>query len=631
MDACSLLSSTAMSDSGFHREMLDAMIRNCAPQKNTVVDVLSKEKANDNEAVEKQWAALRNRKKPLSFDEFERTVKGLKKAGQNINLKDVSSQKFQTPFASHAFIDAIQQGKQDAEKLKQQLQELRDAAKKEQGYLSKAFNLFSKEKPLNEILDNVASFEKYCRRHRITFDEVENQLKPGAKHNTMLEKVKDFRFLVAAGAGVAVGMAGVSAGAALPLLAAVPGLFFGALPYIAVPFICLNIFRAFSQKSILEEAGTFGRFAGTMTAGFLISLGVTSLMSGMLTPVDVAGMDSMAKTATELAGEAGQSFSPAQYIMHGIVGSAAFASLYRATQKTRDKVSETGGKLSQFFNEKVFDTKAFGVIRKAAINKYTTPVISKAGKGADKAAGMMDKFFNNYMNYLGIPAIFIMLSGTVATGGLAGMAAYGGYYLTVMAGMGAAALGLGAASYAYGCRKKQFKSMFKTVATAFSISSSAATMPVTKESLKEIGVSEKTRNSVVPLGANFNMMGTALYLGTTAACASVMFGAPLGVVATMGVLGTVLATAFGAPGAPSSNLILLDPVLHKLGLQPAQVQKMYSIVMPVDRIFDMAQTSLNVWGDMIVAIGKDKREKKNKAKLAKQKTAQPAKQMKMSL
>tara|TARA_R110002124_G_scaffold31474_2_gene106551 strand:+ start:586 stop:2505 length:1920 start_codon:yes stop_codon:yes gene_type:complete len=610
MSVCSLLSSTVFKPAAFNGEVLDALSGQKRAQRATVLEALDAAEGpvplNYTE-MKNRWADFRERQKTaLSFDDVQKTMWALDENGQTPNLQSISSKKYESPLSQLEFYEAVQKGVTDAEKLKQQLQKLRDEAKQERGYLQKAFSIFSKEKPLDEVLGDVADFEMYCRRNHIKFDTVDKQLKKGARHNTACEKIKEFRFLAAATGGLALGAAGVNAATALPFLAAVPGLFFGALPYVAVPFICLNIYKAFSQKSIVEEAGTFGRFAGTMTAGFLISLGVTTMMSGMLNPVDIAGVDALAPSASEAAAAGEKSFSPAQYILHGIVGSAAFASIYRSAKSGKDKLMNGDGKLSKLFNG----------AHDLVINRYTRPAINATGNVANKAANGMDKFFGHYMNYLGIPAIFTMMSSTFAAGGIGQLAGYAGYYLTVFTGFGAAAVALGAASYLYGCRKQQLKSMFKTVATAFSISSSAATMPVTKESLKEIGVSEKTRNSVVPLGANFNMMGTALYLGTTAACASVMFGIPLGVMGTVAVLGTVLATAFGAPGAPSSNLILLDPVLNKLGMMPAQIQKMYSIVLPVDRIFDMCQTSLNVWGDMIVAIGKDKREKKKQAAIA---------------
>jgi Na+/H+-dicarboxylate symporter len=286
----------------------------------------------------------------------------------------------------------------------------------------------------------------------------------------------------------------------------------------------------------------------------------------------------------------------------------AFASVYKAAKLQVNTgytaVQKTGNKLRDAFNS----------VSHAMLNRVTAPAVVAVGKTAEKGADVMDKVFSTGMNIVGIPAIVALLSHSLATSGLSGLASYGGYYATVFAGMAVGAAGLLGAAYAYGLRGQKLKPLLKTSTTAFSVSSSLATMPTTKQGLKEMGVSARTRNSVVPLGANFNMLGTSLYLGTTAACANVIFGGDLSLAQYLGIATTVVATAFGIPGMPASNISLLAPVLGQTGLSGAAIQKMYEMVLPGDRILDMAQTSLNVTGDMIVALDKDRALKKDRAK-----------------
>ncbi|MFP4154463.1 MAG: dicarboxylate/amino acid:cation symporter, partial [Halothiobacillaceae bacterium] len=57
-----------------------------------------------------------------------------------------------------------------------------------------------------------------------------------------------------------------------------------------------------------------------------------------------------------------------------------------------------------------------------------------------------------------------------------------------------------------------FAAIWPAVLVAFSTSSSAATLPITLETLRErVGVSKETSSFVLPLGATINMDGTALY------------------------------------------------------------------------------------------------------------------------
>ncbi len=447
---------------------------------------------------------------------------------------------------------------------------------------------------------------------------------PALSRKKYWQHLVDYKFLAAAAAGGVLGLAGINAAAA-PLLAAFPGLFFQGLPYLAVPFIGLNIFKAFSSKGLMQEAGTFARFGAIMLVGFGISMGMTAALSGLLPSAAVL----TGGTAAVSAGAAGFT----QYILHSIVGCAAFAALYKAAkhrlspepQTAPEKKPGLKGTLSQAWNK-----AAAGIL-----NKYTAPPIIAAGKIAHHAAHGMDYIFQKYMTWVGTPAVFAVMSKTVATTGLAGLAAFGGYYAVVASAFAAAAVTLTTATALYQIRKKNpateqqkkasrrarrhklkkaFQGTAKVTATALGTSSSLATMPVTKQGLKEMGVSEKTRNSVVPLGANFNMMGTSLYLGTTAGCANIIFGNEMSLTQHFNIMATSVTMAFGAPGMPASNITLLAPVMAQTGLPPSSIEKMYAMVIPGDRLLDMGQTALNVWGDMVVALGKDHRQKKARAK-----------------
>ncbi|MBI1216503.1 MAG: cation:dicarboxylase symporter family transporter [Alphaproteobacteria bacterium] len=567
-----------------------------------IIEKVVRQHPGDN--ADERWQNVKKSRKTLTVEELAEILREMEQNGYAANAEKAADKKRKSPLNEQAFYDALAKNIEDAEKLKAQLEKLREESKKEKGYLSTAFNLFADKKPVEKALSSVSEFEKYCHKNGITYDEVGRQLVAGEKPRTAFDRIKDFRFLIAAGAGGLLGLGGISLAGAVPALGMVTGAFFGGLPYLALPFITLSIFKAFSEKSLLKEAGTLGRFGAVMAAGFTISLGITAAMSGILPVIDPATVGMAAKgVATTVAGHV--PFSPSQLILQGIAAGAAFGSVYRyAKQRIANGFAKTADAGKNVL------AKAFNKAADVLVNKHTAPVINAIGKAADKAASGMDKLFGHYMNFIGIPAVAILMSGALAGGGVAALAAYGGYYATVFTGMAVTSVALGALGYfRYGLRKKEFGSLAKIAGTALGTSSSAATMPVTKQNLKEIGVPDHITNSVVPLGANFNMLGTSLYLGATAAAALVMFGfAPTLPVLAMVGLTTVL-TAFGAPGMPSSNIILLDPVLQKTGLSPAQSHKIYEMVLPFDRILDMSQTALNVMGDAMVALDVWRKEK----------------------
>jgi Na+/H+-dicarboxylate symporter len=132
---------------------------------------------------------------------------------------------------------------------------------------------------------------------------------------------------------------------------------------------------------------------------------------------------------------------------------------------------------------------------------------------------------------------------------------------------------------------------------AFSTASSAATLPVSLKVVQEKGgVSKDSAGFVLPLGATVSMDGTAAYLTI-----AVLYIANLaGVVMTIGdqlVLGlTVVALSVGVAALPSASLVMMVVILNQIGLPVEYL----AIIVAVDRILDMARTSLNVTSDLVV-------------------------------
>jgi Na+/H+-dicarboxylate symporter len=142
---------------------------------------------------------------------------------------------------------------------------------------------------------------------------------------------------------------------------------------------------------------------------------------------------------------------------------------------------------------------------------------------------------------------------------------------------------------------------------AFSTSSTAATLPVTMDCVRDnLGVDEEIGSFVLPVGATINMDGTALYQ-TVAVIFMAQFhmiDLSLGQQATIILMATL--GSIGAASVPSAGMIMLIPILESVGLNPAWI----AIIFPVDRIIDMVRTVLNLTGDAsvstIIALSEDK-------------------------
>lgn len=143
-----------------------------------------------------------------------------------------------------------------------------------------------------------------------------------------------------------------------------------------------------------------------------------------------------------------------------------------------------------------------------------------------------------------------------------------------------------------------FKRISPAQFLAFSTSSSAATLPVTLECVRDrIGVSKEVTSFVLPIGATVNMDGTSLYQAIAAIFLAQIHMIDLSLGAQMEIMLLALLASIGSAAVPSAGLVMLMIVLSSVGLNPEWVVFIFA----VDRILDMCRTVVNVTGDATVA------------------------------
>ncbi len=155
---------------------------------------------------------------------------------------------------------------------------------------------------------------------------------------------------------------------------------------------------------------------------------------------------------------------------------------------------------------------------------------------------------------------------------------------------------------------QHFNAMRTPLITAFSTSSSSATLPLTIYAVENnSGVSKRISSFVLPLGATINMDGTALYECVAAMFIAQAYGIELSVVSQIIVVITALLASIGAAGIPMAGLVMITIVLTAVGLPLEGV----GLILAVDRILDMFRTTVNVWSDTCgaVIIAKTEKEK----------------------
>ena len=160
---------------------------------------------------------------------------------------------------------------------------------------------------------------------------------------------------------------------------------------------------------------------------------------------------------------------------------------------------------------------------------------------------------------------------------------------------------------------KFFKGAFAAMMFAFTSTSSAATLPVSKECAHELGAEDDIAAFVLPLGSTINMDGTAIYQ----CVATVFLATCAGMHLTIGQMVTIVVTAtlasIGTAGVSGAGMIMLAMVLTAMGIDVNLIMIIYG----VDRLFDMGRTCLNVTGDISGTLCVSAWERKKAAKAGK--------------
>ena len=144
-----------------------------------------------------------------------------------------------------------------------------------------------------------------------------------------------------------------------------------------------------------------------------------------------------------------------------------------------------------------------------------------------------------------------------------------------------------------------FRAMMPALLTAFSTSSSSATLPITIDCVENrAGVSNRVSGFTLPLGATVNMDGTALYECVAAMFIAQAYGLSLDLTTQFTIVLIALLTSIGVAGIPSASLVAITIILSAIGLPVEAV----GMILVVDRVLDMCRTAVNVFSDSVAAV-----------------------------
>lgn len=160
---------------------------------------------------------------------------------------------------------------------------------------------------------------------------------------------------------------------------------------------------------------------------------------------------------------------------------------------------------------------------------------------------------------------------------------------------------------------KFLRGMMPAMTTAFTTSSSNATLPLTIQCSNDLGADPSVSSFVLPLGATINMDGTAIYMGVNCFFIAACYGVNLTIPQLISVVLTAVLASIGTAGVSGAGMIMLAMVLTSVNLPVEGI----ALIAGIDRLFDMGRTTLNITGDATAALAVSQWDRAAKAKRAK--------------
>jgi DAACS family dicarboxylate/amino acid:cation (Na+ or H+) symporter len=242
----------------------------------------------------------------------------------------------------------------------------------------------------------------------------------------------------------------------------------------------------------------------------------------------------------------------------------------------------------------------FALIVGIAITLMPAPVSAPFVALMDSVFMITTKIIDMIMKFAPI-AVACLLFNNIAQFGIDLLQSLAWFVITVLLGLGLHFFGVYSLSVWFLSKINPlefFKRVRTVIVTAFSTSSSNATLPTAlRVSEENLGVPKEINSFVLTVGATANQNGTALYEGVTVLFLAQLAGVDLTIGVQLMVVYLAILGGIGTAGVPSGSIPFIIGILVMIGIDPALI----AIILGVDRILDMCRTTLNVVGDITAA------------------------------
>ncbi len=416
-------------------------------------------------------------------------------------------------------------------------------------------------------------------------------------------------------------------------------IFINVLKLIALPLVFLSIVLGVSSLSDIARLGRIGgKTLGAYLVTTIFAVGIGLLLVNLIKPGKIASEEQLqtnriayelwVKSKDDMDFREGDDMRLSEDEKYAHLKEKAMAENAKNEEKTGAKIA---GKEKDIENQKnagpldavvdIVPNNFFGAFVKSAMLKIIFIAIffgiclaliepKKSAPVISVVDGLNDTFImmvNVIMK--GAPFfVFALLAGKMSSMAettdqlIEIFETLGWYSLTVILGLGIMIFLVYPFLATFFIKKMSYKKFFKGIrnaqVTAFSTSSSAATLPVTIDCVNNgLGVSKRISDFVLPIGATVNMDGTSLYQAVAVIFLAQYHMVDLDFATQITIVATATLASIGSAAVPSAGLIMLIMILNSVGLN----ENWIAIIFGVDRILDMCRTVVNVTGDATVS------------------------------
>lgn len=198
--------------------------------------------------------------------------------------------------------------------------------------------------------------------------------------------------------------------------------------------------------------------------------------------------------------------------------------------------------------------------------------------------------------------VFALVAKVVASSGFEAIRSAGWFFITCLLAFALyffVTLSLFLKGWAKVSPWKHMKAMGPALLTAFTTSSSAATLPVSLECLeKRAGVSNRIASFTLPLGTSIHMAGTAIFECVATFYLAQVYGIPLNFASQFLIVLLAFIMSIGIAGIPSASLVVMVVILNMVGIPVEGL----ALLLVVERFLDMFRTVINVYSNTVSTV-----------------------------